>query len=152
MTGPADLEIKRSSTATTQLIVKVVLSVIMSIALIGYAMTAPNPTLGLAAFVGSGISLVVLGLRAMTLYHSRIPLRITQETVTIGSSIKVSVPRSQITGAGLHPKTGEPCLYFDDPASDHRGPLRLPMRFIDTENHVVLGQLIDVVGRAPEAA
>jgi len=152
MSEPADFEVKRAETATTQLIIKTVLSVIMSIALIGYAMTAPNPMLGLAAWVGSGISLTILGLRVMTLLNSSVPLRITKDEVTIASSAKVRVPRTQITGAGLHPKTNEPCLYFDDPDKGHSGPLRLPMRFIGTEHPVLLGQLIDVVGRVPEEA
>lgn len=145
------LELRRSETATTQLIIKTFLSVVMSIALIGYAMTAPDPTLRFAAWIGALLSLLLLGLRVMTLINSRIPLRITQDQVIISSSAKVTVSRAHITGAGHHPKSGHPCLYFDDPEKGHKGPLRLPVRFINLDHPALLAQLVGIFGVVPSA-
>ena len=145
------LELPRDKQATTQLTIQAFLSVVLSVGLIGFAMTSDNPTMRLVFWGVALANLLVLGMRFMTLVNSRVPVSITQDTVTIGSSAKVRVPRSLITGAGHHPKTGEPCLYFSDPEKEQSGPLRLPTRFIRMDATELFGLLVKTVGRAPEA-
>lgn len=142
------LTLHRPKNVTVQLAIRTVLSVVLTIALIGFSATTADPSLKWLFGIVGGLNALVVGVRVLTLLNSKTPLQITQDSVIIASSGKVRVPRSHITGAGRHPATSEPCLFFDNPEKDQSGPLRLPLRFIGLDKDDLLAQLIATVGEA----
>ena len=142
------LTLHRPKNVTVQLSIRTVLSIVLTIALIGFAATTPDASLKWLFAIVGGLNALVVGVRVMTLINSKTPLQITADEVIISSSAKVRVPRRQITGAGIDPKTDQPVLFFDDPDKGQSGPLRLPLRFIGLEKDDLLARLTQTVGEA----